>query len=159
MYNYLFSLSEIHRVLKHGGRFLVGVPYVTLTEYDLANPYHKNNFNEYSFDFFEPGRLLGSAVETSSIKCKKIFHRFHYLPEFESMSEKRKEWCRRHLFNVVRKIDFGLLALKIGEGGIDFESELPKQLAAEFDDRLLHRRAYTREERERRNESQRAQGR
>src|SRR4051794_35048583 len=36
--DYLFSLSEIHRVLKHRGRFLLGVPYVTLTEYNLINP-------------------------------------------------------------------------------------------------------------------------
>ncbi len=49
--DYLFSLSEIHRVLKHGGHFLVGLPYVTLTEYNLVNPYHLHNFNEYSFDF------------------------------------------------------------------------------------------------------------
>lgn len=51
--DYLFALSEIHRVLKHGGRFLVGLPYVTLTEYHLVNPYHLHNFNEYSFDFFD----------------------------------------------------------------------------------------------------------
>ncbi|MDQ3387656.1 MAG: methyltransferase domain-containing protein, partial [Actinomycetota bacterium] len=30
--NYLFALSEIHRVLKNGGAFLVGLPYITLTE-------------------------------------------------------------------------------------------------------------------------------
>lgn len=38
---YLYALGEIHRVLKHGGRLLVGVPYVTLTEYNLVNPYYK----------------------------------------------------------------------------------------------------------------------
>ena len=48
--NYLFALGELHRVLKHCGRLLVGVPYVTLTQYNLVNPYHRQNFNEYSFD-------------------------------------------------------------------------------------------------------------
>ena len=59
--DYLFALSEIHRVLKHGGLFLVGLPYVTLTEYHLVNPYHLHNFNEFSFDFFDAKRLKGSA--------------------------------------------------------------------------------------------------
>jgi predicted SAM-dependent methyltransferase len=65
--DYLFALSEIYRVLKHGGRFLVGLPYVSLTEYHLVNPYHLHNFNEYSFDFFDPEKLKGSAAEQNSI--------------------------------------------------------------------------------------------
>jgi hypothetical protein len=39
------------------------VPYVTLTEFNLVNPFHKCHFNEYSFDFFEPGKLKGAANE------------------------------------------------------------------------------------------------
>ena len=50
--DYLFALGEIHRVIKHGGQLLIGVPYVTSTEFNLVNPYHKQHFNEYSFDFF-----------------------------------------------------------------------------------------------------------
>lgn len=88
--NYLFALSEIHRVMKHGARLFVGVPYVTLTEYNLVNPYHRQHFNEYSFDFFEPGKLLGSAAETTGILFRKVFHRFHYMPEFAGKSETRK---------------------------------------------------------------------
>lgn len=49
--NYLFCLSEIHRVLMHGGKLFLGLPYVTLTEYNLVNPYHLHYFNEFSFDF------------------------------------------------------------------------------------------------------------
>ncbi len=75
--DYLFALSEIYRVLKHGGVFLIGVPYVTLTEYNLVNPYHKHHFNEFSFDFFDAGRLKGSAIEKNDILFKKIYHRFH----------------------------------------------------------------------------------
>jgi SAM-dependent methyltransferase len=110
--NYLFALEEIWRVLRHGGRFLLQVPYVTLTEYNLVNPYHKNYFNEFSFDFFEVGKLKGSANEASRVLFKKVFHRFHYMPEFADKAEPELTFCRRHYFNVVRAIDFGLYAIK-----------------------------------------------
>ena len=110
--NYLFALSEIYRVLKHGGIFLLGVPYVTLTEYNLVNPYHLHHFNEFSFDFFDATRLKGSAIEQNSILFTKIFHRFHYMEWFNIVPPPFRNWCRRHLFNVVRKIDFGLIAIK-----------------------------------------------
>lgn len=110
--NYLFVLGEMYRVLKHGGRLLLGVPYVSLTECNLVNPYHVRHFNEYSFDFFDPERLKGSAVEANPILFKKVFHRFHYMGIFRLLAPPLQSWCRRHLFNVVRKIDFGLLAIK-----------------------------------------------
>jgi SAM-dependent methyltransferase len=110
--DYLFCLSEIHRVLKHGGHLLIGVPYVTLTEYNLVNPYHLHHFNEFSFDFFDPDKLKGSASEENPILFRKVFHTFHYMDRFGSFPAPVRDWCRRHLFNVVREIDFGLVALK-----------------------------------------------
>ena len=110
--NYLFALGEIHRVLKRGAPLLIGVPYVTLTEYNLVNPYHRQHFNEFAFDFFDPQKLKGSAVEANDILFAKDFHRFHYLEEFADATPARKEWARRHLFNVVSRIDFGLSTLK-----------------------------------------------
>jgi SAM-dependent methyltransferase len=110
--DYLFALSEIHRVLKHGGRFLVGLPYVTLTEYHLVNPYHLHNFNEFSFDFFDTKKLKDSAVEGNQILFDKVYHRFHYMGFFKRLPEFCRSWCRRHLFNVVKEIDFGLICIK-----------------------------------------------
>jgi SAM-dependent methyltransferase len=113
--DYLFALGEIHRVLKHGAPFLVGLPYVTLTEVHLVNPYHLHNFNERSFDFFERGKLLGSATEKvlrRPVEFKKAFHRLHYMGMVHLLPERGKRWARRHLFNVVRKVDFGLVAVK-----------------------------------------------
>jgi predicted SAM-dependent methyltransferase len=110
--NYLFALGEIHRVLRHGGWFLLGVPYVTLTEYNLVNPYHKQNFSEHSFDFFDERKLLGSAAEEGDILFKKAFHHYHYMGATNLMPGFIKNSMRRHLFNVVRKIDFGLIAVK-----------------------------------------------
>lgn len=110
--NFLFALSEIHRVLKHGGLFLVGLPYVTLTEYHLINPYHCHNFNEHSFDFFDERKAKGSAAESNPILFSKAFHRFHYIGIFKFLPLPLRSWCRCHLFNVVRKIDYGLIAVK-----------------------------------------------
>jgi SAM-dependent methyltransferase len=137
--NYLFSLSEIHRVLKHGGRFLIGLPYVTLTEYNLVNPYHLHNFNEFSFDFFDGTKLKGSASEANPILFTKIFHRFDYIGLFKFLPFPIQTWCRRHLLNVVQKIDFGLLAIK----RIDEVPIYPKdKLLYEFDKCLNSRVVY-----------------
>ena len=131
--NYLFVLGEIWRVLRHGGRFLLQVPYVTLTEYNLVNPYHKRNFNEFSFDFFDRGKLKGSANETDPIQFKKVWHRFHYLPEFQSTPEPELTFARRHYFNVVRAIDFGLYAVKPPHDSIDVSGDAAAQLEREQD--------------------------
>jgi SAM-dependent methyltransferase len=128
--DYLFAISEIHRVLKHGGRFLVGLPYVTLSEYNLVNPYHYQNFNEFSFDFFVPNKLKGSAAETNPVLFKKVFHRFYYIGAFHIIPPPLRSWCRRHLFNVVRKIDYGLIAVKRKDEEVPFYDK--KKLQREF---------------------------
>jgi len=130
--DYLFALGEIHRVLRNGGRFLLGVPYVTLTEYNLINPYHRQNFNEYSFDFFNPARLKGTAAEKNPILFRKIFHRFHYIGAFHLVPPPFRSWCRRHLFNVVRKIDFGLIAIKQPDPPTPQGPELRDEMMREF---------------------------
>lgn len=108
--NYLGVMAELHRVLVDGGWLLLSLPYLTLTEYNLVNPYHKHRgFTEHSFAFFDPKRLKGSAVERGHVVFSEVFHRFHYLPEFEDEPESVREWSRRHLFNVVQTIDFGLV--------------------------------------------------
>lgn len=131
--NYLFVLGEIWRVLRHGGRLLVAVPYVTLTEYNLVNPYHKQHFNEHSFAFFELGRLKASANENNPILFTEGWHRFHYLPEFEHMPEPRRTYARRHMFNVVRAIDFGLYAVKPPATRIGLDADAADTLRSEFD--------------------------
>jgi SAM-dependent methyltransferase len=131
--DYLFALGEIHRVLKHGGRFLVGLPYATLTEFHLVNPYHRHNFNEHSFRFFDPGELKGSAAEPNAIIFREVFHRFHYMRGFHLTPPPLRTWCRRHLFNVVRKIDFGHLAVKDPERPLPADAVNPRAMKAEFD--------------------------
>jgi SAM-dependent methyltransferase len=131
--NYLFVLGEIWRVLRHGGRLLIEVPYVTLSEYNLVNPYHKQHFSEHSFDFFEIGKLKSSANEDSPILFTKGWHRFHYLPEFEHVPEPERSHARRHMFNVVRAIDFGLYAVKPPETLLELKPGMEEALEAEFE--------------------------
>lgn len=131
--NYLFALGEIWRVMRHGGRLLISVPYVTLSEFNLVNPFHRQHFNEHSFDFFETGKLKGSANEDSPILFTKGWHRFHYLPEFKDTPEPDRTYARRHFFNVVRSIDFGLYAVKPPATHIEPGPDARAALAAEFD--------------------------
>jgi ubiquinone/menaquinone biosynthesis C-methylase UbiE len=110
--NYLFALGEMWRVLKHGGIFFAETPYVTLSEYNLVNPFHVRHFNEFSFDFFDTAKLGGSANEDTPIAFKSVWNRYHYLPRFAKLPDPVRTFCRRHFFNVVRAIDFGLYAVK-----------------------------------------------
>jgi len=113
--NYLFTLNEIYRVLTHGGIFLLGVPYLTLTKYNLVNPYHKQHFNEYAFDLFDPEIMKGSAVENNQILLKKVFHNFNYLRPFNRLPKFINVFARKYLLNVVHSIDFGLVVIKSKE--------------------------------------------
>jgi predicted SAM-dependent methyltransferase len=108
--NYLFALQEIYRVLNQGGILLLGVPYVTLTEVNLVNPYHKVNFNEHSFKLFDYTRRM-AAAETD-VFFQTVGVRIHHMGSFKLLPWPLKTWCRRHLFNTARKIDFVLVARK-----------------------------------------------
>ena len=132
--DYLHAIGEIHRVLKHGGVLLVGVPYVTLTEYHLVNPYHKQNFNEYSFDFFDPEHLLGSAAERGTVMFRKVCHRFHYMPEFANEQPEKLQWARRHLFNVVHEIIFGVMAIKDLDKPLPIQADTAQRLLEQYDE-------------------------
>lgn len=141
---YLHAIGEIHRVLKHGGELLVGVPYVTLTEFNLVNPYHKQHFNEFSFDFFDPERLLGSAAESGGVMFRKVCHRFHYLPEFANEPPEKQEWFRRHCFNVVREIILCVMAIKDVNRPLPIQADTAQRLMRQYDEclaaRVLHKK-------------------
>lgn len=126
--DYLFALSEIHRVLKPGAVFLMGVPYVTSTKRNLVNPYHLHHFNEHSFDFFQ--HIKGSAVEENSIAFRQVYARCYYMGVFKLIPFPLNRFFRNHFFNVVKKIEFGLIAEKPGMNGVGAKysaSELRKK--------------------------------
>jgi SAM-dependent methyltransferase len=112
--DYLFALGELYRVLRHDGVMLLKLPYATLTEYHIINPYHLHDFSEHSFDFFDPQRLKGSAAEEGSVDVtlQRLFVRYSYIGAFGLLPAPARVWARRHLFNVVRQFDIGLVAIK-----------------------------------------------
>jgi SAM-dependent methyltransferase len=133
--DYLFALGELYRVLRHDGVMLLKLPYATLTEYHLVNPYHLHDFSEHSFDFFDPKRLKGSAAEEGSvdITLRKLFVRFNYTGWFGLTPAPLRNWSRRHLLNVVRQFDIGLVAIKDPQRGIDLSRERGAAMERETD--------------------------
>jgi SAM-dependent methyltransferase len=128
--DYLFALSEIHRVLQHDGVLLLKLPYLTLTEFHLVNPYHLHNFSERSFDFFDPLKLKGSAVEDSETAFRKVFVSYTYMSAWPLAPRICRVWARRHLFNVVRQFDIGLVAIKNRGQAVDASPKRARELEA-----------------------------
>lgn len=139
---YLFSLGEIHRVLKHGGQFLLGVPYLTSTELNLVNPYHKQHFTERSFDFFSLRQNKGCAAEDNRILFEKVFHNFHHVGFMHLTPPPFRTFARRHLLNTVKKIDFGLVAIKDPVKPIPVTPELERSMRQQFQECLAARTPY-----------------
>jgi SAM-dependent methyltransferase len=140
--DYLFALGEIHRVLRHDGELLLSLPYVTLTEHHLVNPYHLHNFSERAFDFFDASLLKGSAAENDDVEFRKAFVRFHYLGNFGLAPRFYRVWARRHLLNVVRQFDIGLVAVKDPSRPVDIGPKRARQLEARLDELKGARRPY-----------------
>jgi SAM-dependent methyltransferase len=132
-HDYLGVLEKIWRVMKNGAWFLLEVPYYTLGEYNLVNPFHKTHFSEFSFDFFDVTKLKSSANEGTPVLFTKVWHRFNYMPEFADLDHVQREYARRHLFNVVRSIDFGLYAVKPPHETIDVRPEVADEMQAALD--------------------------
>jgi SAM-dependent methyltransferase len=140
--NYLFALSEIHRVMRHDGELLLSLPYVTRTEHHLVNPYHLHNFSERSFDFFDPSVMKGSAGEESETAFRKVFLRFNYNGYFGLAPRFYRVWARKHLLNVVRQFDIGLVCIKDPTRPVDVGPERARQLEQRMDELKRARTPY-----------------
>jgi SAM-dependent methyltransferase len=140
--DYLFALGEIYRVMRHDGVLLLKLPYVSLTESHLINPYHLHNFSERSFDFFDPVVLKGSAAETEQIAFRKVFIRYTYMGYFGLLPGPLRVWARRHLFNVVRQFDIGLVAIKDLDRPVDAGPERARRMEAQLRDLAQKRIPY-----------------
>jgi SAM-dependent methyltransferase len=140
--DFLFALGEIHRVLEHDGVLLLGLPYVTLTEHHLVNPYHLHNFSERTFDLFDPALLKSSAAEGGDVAFRRVFVRFRYMGYFGLAPRPLRAWARRHLFNVVRNFDIGLVAIKDPDRDVDVSERRGAELRARFEELARARRLY-----------------
>jgi SAM-dependent methyltransferase len=129
--NHLFALGEMYRVLKHDGALLLTLPYVTSTEHHLVNPYHLHNYNERFVDLFDPLLLKESAVEGGDMAFRAVYEEFLYLGYFGIAPRPIRTWARRHLFNIVRTFDIGIVAVKDDRpvnAGADRASTLKAQM-------------------------------
>jgi SAM-dependent methyltransferase len=140
--DYLFALKEIHRVLEHDGELLLSLPYTTLTEHHMVNPYHHHNFNEHSFDFFDPLLLRGSAAEDGEIMFRPVVVSYTYMGAFAVAPRFIRRWSRRHLLNVVRQFDIGLVAIKDLERPVDSSPARADALARRIVELKRARRLY-----------------
>ena len=140
--NHLFALAEMYRVLKHDGELLLDLPYVTLTEHHLVNPYHLHNFSERSFDLFDPTILKGSAAEENEIALTRAFVRFRYMSYWGAAPKPLRVWARRHLFNIVRDFEIGLVAVKNPELPVDLGAERARGMQARLSEYKAARTPY-----------------
>jgi SAM-dependent methyltransferase len=140
--DYLFALGEIHRVLEHDGELLLSLPYATLTENHMVNPYHLHNFTERSFDFFDPLKLKGSAAEDGEIAFRTVVVRFTYIGYFGLAPKWLRVWARKHLLNVVRQFDIALVAIKDPGRPVDVGKERARKLEARIVELKRQRTAY-----------------
>ncbi len=140
--NHLFALQEMHRVLRHDGTLLLGLPYVTSTEYHLVNPYHLHDYSEHSFDFFDVDKLRGSAGEKDTPIFKQVFCRYGYRRGWRRLPPPLRTWSRRHLFNVVNVFHVGLVVVKDQTMGVDIGPAREAKMRAEFDECVASRTRY-----------------
>jgi SAM-dependent methyltransferase len=141
--DYLFALGEMHRVLEHDGTLLLMLPYVTLTELHLVNPYHLHNFSERSFDLFDPALLKGSAAEDNDIAFRRVYVEYRYMNYVGIAPKPVRDLARRHLFNVVRDFDIGLVAIKDPDRPVDAGEQRAAAMRARMGELLRARTPYS----------------
>jgi hypothetical protein len=127
-------------VLAPGGWLLLQVPYATCTERNLVNPYHRQLFNEFSFDFFDPDVVRRRPDR--GVAFARVFHDLVYFEEFAGKDPGQLEWDRRHLLNVAKAIDFGLVAWEDGRASPVVDEALRQAQRARLAECIAARREY-----------------
>lgn len=105
--NFLWLMEELYRVCKPNALMKITVPYVTTTEHNLINPFHKTHFTEHKFRFFDD---IYRGYKKVCIKTEQVD--IEYNDEFKDKSHSEQEYARKHYFNVVRQINFRLRIMK-----------------------------------------------
>lgn len=125
----LFTMQEIYRVCKHKALVCIVAPYYH-TSLSMANPFHKQAFNEHSPRFFttsnwtpvnkldyqSPGIPEWGLAESDYSKCTIDFRllrmEMFYFPQYRQMDENEKRRFRQSLLNVVDTIMYHFLIVK-----------------------------------------------
>lgn len=125
----ILTMEEIYRVCKHKAIVCIAAPYFN-TSLNMANPFHKQVFNEHTARFFtsDPVTIISpdeyyfphavewglGASDNSNLRmdfrCLKM--EFFYFPEYRFMDENDKVKLRRSTLNVVDQILIHLVVVK-----------------------------------------------
>jgi SAM-dependent methyltransferase len=123
------TIREVSRICKHGAQICIVAPYYQ-QGLNLANPYHKQVFNEHTPRFWttspvtsvDPEEyhhphasgwgLLGSdhSEDDLDIRCIKMV--FLYFPEYRDMPAHLQRFHRRHSLDVCDQVVYHLIVLK-----------------------------------------------
>ncbi len=125
----LLTMREVYRVCKHKALVCVVAPYYH-TSLNMANPFHKQVFNEHTprflttsgwtplskSDYESPGIPEWGLAESDYGKCTIDFRclrmEMFYFPEYRQLDESEKRRLRQSLLNVVDTIMYHFLVVK-----------------------------------------------
>jgi SAM-dependent methyltransferase len=125
----IFTMQEIYRVCKHKALVCIVAPYYH-TSANMANPFHKQAFNEHSPRFFttsswtpvnkldyeSPGISVWGLAESDNSKPTIDFRclrmELFYFPQYRQVDENEKRRLRQSLLNVVDTVMYHLLVVK-----------------------------------------------
>jgi SAM-dependent methyltransferase len=125
----IFTMQEIYRVCKHKALVCIVAPYYH-TSANMANPFHKQAFNEHTPRFFttsdwtpvnkldyqSPGvpewGLAESDNSKSTIDFRCLRMELFNFPQYRQLDENEKRRLRQSLLNVVDTIMYHFLVVK-----------------------------------------------
>lgn len=124
------TMQEVWRISRPGAQVVIVAPYATM-QLNLANPYHKQNFNEHTPRFWtnaptcviDPiewhqaplGKRWGLASSDSShpgFDLRILRIEFFYFSRFARMSPLRQRLARRHRLDSCEQILYHLAVFK-----------------------------------------------
>jgi ubiquinone/menaquinone biosynthesis C-methylase UbiE len=124
-----FTMSEIYRVCKHGAQVCIVAPYYNQS-LNLANPYHKQVFNEHTPRFWTNYNdvpiekaeydhaasflwgLAESDNSTAQIDLRILRMEFFYYPEYRYRSSEEQRLARKKYIDVCDQIMYNILVVK-----------------------------------------------
>jgi SAM-dependent methyltransferase len=123
------TIREVYRICKHGAQICIVAPYYQQS-LNLANPYHKQVFNEHTPRFWTASAvttvdpqeydhpharswgLLTSDHSTADIDIRCATIEFLYFPAYRNLPADVQRWHRTHEWDVCDQIVYRLLAIK-----------------------------------------------
>ncbi len=152
----LKTMKEIYRICKHKAIVCIVAPYYN-TSLNLANPYHKQVFNEHTPRFFTntnnyiipyedykfPHAVIWGLGESENSKMEIDFRcvrmEFFYFPEYVHLSDTEKRKLRNKESNVVDQIMYHLVVNKMNISDAEL-LDIARNTRLEEPDHVTYRR-------------------